>query len=559
MIGVIAKPEQLDVVEEFFQLFKTPWEYYRPESAYSVVIATSSDISNVKAKLLVVYGPDVSPQSFPTDLVTGGRLQSSCLSYRGMSIPIYGEARGFADSGHGNAVVMAGTETAGVKMTRSGATVIRLGYDLFEEVKLLLTTAQPLEFAHIPTLDAHINMLRNWILEEQIPLMEIPPVPAGYRFAVCLTHDIDFIGIRQHKFDHTMLGFLYRSTFGALRNLIRGRINLQRLFASWWAAASLPLVYLGWAKDFWDPFDWYLKAEQNLPATYFLIPFKRRVGEHVSSPHASRRATAYDVRDIGDQAATLRQQGCELGVHGIDAWHSADKGRAELQRVSQSTSQSCTGIRMHWLLQDSGTFAALEEAGFVYDSTAGYNETVGYRNGTTQVFRPLGARTLLELPMHIQDGALLFHNRLDLSESQAHDRCLSLINNAANYGGVLTLLWHDRSHGPERFWGDFYLSLLQQLKSLKVWFGSGAEVVDWFQKRREVRFERVETPDGVRARVCYDAREVQPALRARVYSPGQDTGNSTFVDIAWDRECAERVDRAISRQSPAAFQTPVLS
>jgi hypothetical protein len=69
-------------------------------------------------------------------------------------------------------------------------------------------------------------MLRAWILEEGIPLMEIPPVPAGYNFTVSLTHDIDFIGIRQHKFDHTMLGFLYRSTVGAERNLLRGRITI---------------------------------------------------------------------------------------------------------------------------------------------------------------------------------------------------------------------------------------------------------------------------------------------------------------------------------------------
>lgn len=562
MIGIIAKPEQLDVVEEFFQLFKTPWENYRPGAAYSVVIATSGDVSDVNARLLLVYGPDAKSLDAQMGLTIGGRIESSCLRYRGMSVPIYGEARAFADVRCGDAAVMAGPETAGVKVTRSNSTVIRLGYDLFEEVRLLLANSQPLEHAHIPTLDAHTSMLRNWILEEQISLIEIPPVPAGYRFVTCLTHDIDFIGIRQHKFDHTMLGFLYRSTIGALMNLLRGRITLQRLFKTWRAAASLPFVYLGWAKDFWDPFEWYLKAEQNLPATYFLIPFKRQAGEHVAGPHASRRATAYDVDDLRDQAPTLQKQGCELGVHGIDAWHDADKGRAELQRVRELTAQSSTGIRMHWLLQDSGTVPALEEAGFAYDSTAGYNETVGYRNGTTQVFRPLGLRTLLELPMHIQDGALFFHNRLDLSESQAHDRCQPLIDNANNYGGVLTLLWHDRSHGPERFWGDFYLNLLQQLKSLNVWFGSAAEVVGWFRKRREVRFERVETPDGVRARLCYNAGDIQPALRVRVYSAGQGTSDEThtnFVDIAWDGKASDKLEQQISWQFPAAVANPVLS
>ena len=74
---------------------------------------------------------------------------------------------------------------------------------------------------------------------------------------------------------------------------------------------------------------------------------------------------------------------------------------------------------MHWLLRDANTASALEQAGYAYDPTVGYNETIGYRNGTTQVFRPLGAQTLLELPLHIQDGALFYPQRLDLSEPEA--------------------------------------------------------------------------------------------------------------------------------------------
>ena len=32
MIGVIADPAEHDVVREFFELFKTPWEFYRSGS-----------------------------------------------------------------------------------------------------------------------------------------------------------------------------------------------------------------------------------------------------------------------------------------------------------------------------------------------------------------------------------------------------------------------------------------------------------------------------------------------------------------------------------------------
>src|SRR5262249_25389447 len=201
---------------------------------------------------------------------------------------------------------------------------------------------------------------REAILESGIPLLEIPPVPGGTKFAVCLTHDIDFVGIKRHLFDHTMWGFVYRATVGALRNVIRGRLTLPQLFRNWQAVLSLPFVYLGWVKDFWEPFEWYLRVEEGLPATYFLIPFKRCPGEKVGGAHPSRRATAYDVRDIPDSIASLRKHGCELGVHGIDAWHDAEKGRTEMRAVASATGTPSKGIRMHWLLQDQNTPSEIE-------------------------------------------------------------------------------------------------------------------------------------------------------------------------------------------------------
>ena len=37
----------------------------------------------------------------------------------------------------------------------------------------------------------------------------------------------------------------------------------------------------------------------------------------------------------------------------------------------------------------------LEKAGFSYDSTVGYNETIGYRAGTAQVFKHPGRRSFV--------------------------------------------------------------------------------------------------------------------------------------------------------------------
>jgi len=43
MIGVIPKVGEAAVVEEFFHLFKTPWELFQEGRTYDVVIATADD------------------------------------------------------------------------------------------------------------------------------------------------------------------------------------------------------------------------------------------------------------------------------------------------------------------------------------------------------------------------------------------------------------------------------------------------------------------------------------------------------------------------------------
>jgi hypothetical protein len=564
LIGVIPKSGQVRVVEEFFELFKTPWEMFRADQAYDVVVVSADEIPDVQAKLLIVFGPSSKNHDVDLGILCDRVHPTGAVKGEAGLVPIYRNLTTFTGTSAGECCVKAGSEIAGLTLDSAEARVIRLGYDLFDEVQFLLSEGQPPEYAHIPTLDIHIEMLRRWILAAGISFLEIPPVPAGYQFAVCLTHDIDFIGIRQHLFDHTMWGFVYRATAGALFNFARGRLSLANLLRSWMAAASLPFVYAGWVKDFWEPFEWYLEVEKELPATYFLIPFKGRAGLNVPGRHRYRRATTYDVSDVRRQARSLRERGCEIGVHGIDAWHSAERGCEEIAAVDAANGGSVAGIRMHWLLRDRETPVVLERAGYTYDSTCGYNETIGYRAGTAQVFRPLDVEQLLEIPLHIQDGALFYRSKLDLSEQEAAQRCQRLIDNAEAFGGVLTVLWHDRSHGPERFWGGFYSRLVQTLLPLGCWFATAKQVTCWFRVRREVGFERSEG-GAAPLRLCYDGKEIQPPLRIRIWGPAsrrttggpENRATQQFVDLPWSGNSTVDLEQALAHLEGSGRRTTV--
>ncbi|MGA9061700.1 MAG: hypothetical protein WB341_08555 [Terracidiphilus sp.] len=548
MIGVIANASEHAIVREFFELFKTPWEFYWNDREYEVVLCTgSADIPPNASKIVLIY----LGQALSTDTaeVIESALDKSkrSLVYRGMRIPIYGKSIAFREGGTG---VLVGEATGKAAMRRretgSGA-VIWVGYDLFAEVRALLADGQPVAEAAIPTLELHISLLRELILAEGVQLVEIPPVPNGYRFIACLTHDVDHPSIANHIWDHTIFGFLYRAVLGSTLDLFRSRISFRQLFGNWAAALRLPFVYMGLANDFWGGFaDRYLGVEKGVPSTYFVIPFRDDPGTVSARPAAKRRAARYCAKEIADTIQKIIAAGCEVGLHGIDAWLDSARGVAEIEEIARLTGTKGLGVRTHWLYYDEQSPAVLEHAGARYDSTVGYSETVGYRSGTTQAYKPANASRLLELPMHVMDTALFYPAYLNLSQRQAAPLLERIVDDAMKFGGCITINWHDRSLAPERGWESCYRKLLENLKRRGAWFATCGQAISWFQMRRAAVFENEEADTNhVRAKVMVEGCDKLPGLRLRVYNRREPTES-------WKCELEDFVDFAL----PHCIQSP---
>ena len=521
MIGVIANPAEDSVICEFFELFKTPWEFYRNGRQYDVLLTTTNDIVNRDmAKLVLVYAGQGIPFDADLKITTSPqRMSTSVLSYRGIQIPIYGSSVTFQE-GKCEILADASSHLPAIHLRRDRGNVVgRIGYNLFFEVASLLTAGQPIENAAMPALDLHIALLRDLIVESGVTLVEIPPVPEGYRFIACLTHDVDHPSIRIHKFDHTMFGFLYRAVVGSLFAALRGRSSLRNLLMNWQAALKLVFVQLGLAKDFWRTFDEYIRLEKGLHSSFFVIPFKNCPGRTTHGVAPSHRTSRYGAIDIANDLRDLIACGSEVGVHGIDAWLDASSGQKELEEIRQVTADKKIGIRMHWLYFNEQSPVTLEKAGFDYDSTVGYNETIGYRAGTSQVYKPLNASRLLELPLLIMDTSLFYPDRLHLTAAEAKERVDVIIENAIEFGGTVTVNWHDRSIAPERLWGDFYVNLVEDLKNRGAWFSTASQAVTWFRKRRAVSFENVKwNSDGKHVQTSLDIGDDLPGLCLRTYN-----------------------------------------
>ena len=549
MIGVIADPAEQDVVREFFELFKTPWEFYRRDGQYEILLCAGDGPFDRIAKRVLCYAGRKTNFEDERKIQTGRQRKHPCiLSYQENRIPIYGDSITFPEKGK-DLLTDEDSQECAAYLDQSGERVVaRIGYDLFGEVRTLLTVGQPPANANIPALELHIAFLRDLITGCGVSLVEIPPVPSGYPFIACLTHDVDHPSIRQHKWDHTIFGFLYRAVFGSLRNLIRGRMPVRDVIRNWAAVLKLPFVYVGLAKDFWREFDdRYLELEKGLSSTFFLIPSKNYSGKSPDGPAPTFRAAGYGAQDIADTIQKLIAAGCEVGLHGIDAWLDSSKGREELEEIRRLTGASEIGVRMHWLYHNDRSPVVLEKAGAAYDSTIGYNETVGYRAGTTQVYKPLGASRLSELPLHVMDTALFYCDYLDLSPRQARTLLSGMVGNAVHFGGCLTINWHDRSIAPERLWDGTYRELVQDLKGRGAWFSTAGQAVSWFRKRRAATFEVDCTePGAVRAKVTVDQGNHLPGLRLRIHKARKPNGigahgSEDYVDFAVD----ESVDSGV--------------
>jgi hypothetical protein len=378
--------------------------------------------------------------------------------------------------------------------------VWRIGYDLFAEVRYLLTEGQPASNAATPTLELHVELLRQILCESGVPFVEIPARPHAFDFTCCLTHDVDFFGLARHRFDRTLAGFLSRASIGSLWDLARGRRTVAEASRNLRTCAALPLIFAGLVRDPWSPFDDYAAVEDGARSTFFLVPFGGQPGVAPDGTVDTLRAVPYGIGEIRTEACVAEERGCELAVHGLDAWRDAGAGRAELAELTAITKRATAGVRMHWLYFDRDSGQRLEDAGFDYDSTWGYNEAVGYRAGTSQPFRLTGTSRLLELPLSIMDSALFSGKRLGLDAARAAQLCDPIVANAKQFGGTLVVNWHERSLAPERLWGRFYRELLEKIeRGNRVWFAKAGEAVEWFRWRRSIRFVSDATQVAVRA------------------------------------------------------------
>ena len=393
----------------------------------------------------------------------------------------------------------------------SGLRLKTFSFNLGQEATRLLMKGR--EYAEKlvsePTLDLMIEEIRTVLRQELRYYIELPPIPWGFSYAMTLTHDIDILSLKEMPIARTFLGYCYRSSVLNWKQWRAGKVRTSEFYRSLWEIGRTWAAKVGLGQDVWKralPALLALEKRLGVRSSLYFMPFPEKAGilpetlrkdrdkdedkdlgkgkEKVSAP--TNRASFYDVLNYKEMLNNLEKGGWEAGVHGIDAWHDAPAARTEYSRVANLTGQDELGVRMHWLyFKSPESFQSLEEGGFKYDSTFGYNEVVGFRAGTLQPYHPLNCQSLWELPLHIQDGALLGEEHLDLNRDDAFIMAKPILDWAKRFGGAVSLLWHNQSFTAPRFWGEVYERLILQGREDGAWIAIPREVLQWFSLRRK--------------------------------------------------------------------------
>lgn len=309
--------------------------------------------------------------------------------------------------------------------------------------------------------------------------------PENRPFAVCLSHDMDhvtaFVGReRWRRFSRRQ-----RQGGAGVAELLKLAGSACRSTVATWVKRDLQ----GRRDRFDNVGDW-LKLEEDCGFKSSLYFF----AETVAPCHPNDCDYGFDDRvqfegrptTVGTMMREIATRGWDVGVHGSVA-SATESGVLAIQKREVETviGQRVTTTRQHYLQYDPNRTAALQaEAGFLADGTQGFNDTIGFRAGTSFPYRVwdwTGNRLLplWQVPLHVQDGPLM---RQAKTADEAVARCVQMLDTVERTGGCLGLLFHpfhlamDAGHAV-------YREVLQEARRRRAWGCSMREAAEWWQER----------------------------------------------------------------------------
>jgi len=281
--------------------------------------------------------------------------------------------------------------------------------------------------------------------------------PESKKLAVCLTHDIDLVFASRIKLLNDAAILLEkRNKFGKPFNKLVTYIN-KKLNSIW---------------NFEEIMD--LEERYDAKSSFYILALEN------DDPGFN-----FHISDLKNELSQIIDRDWEVGLHGgHEAYNNYKTLITEAKRLENVIDKKVIGYRNHYLrFSIPDTWEILRDAGFMYDTTFGYADCVGFRNGMCHPFKPYNLKTddfinILEIPLSVMDVTLEGYMQLDMKTAWNYIKIL--IDNVSKCNGVLTILWHNTSMVNEKL--SFYEKILKYCQESNAWMTSGKDIWTWWKK-----------------------------------------------------------------------------
>lgn len=326
-------------------------------------------------------------------------------------------------------------------------------------------------------------------------------LPKNHDMAMCLTHDVECVlspraGLdaiasfrKGNPTDGVAKGTLALTAFVST---ILCRLHLSKSKNSLRLLPKSLIRRLMHHNTVWNLHK-YIKIEKQFGATssfFFLM-------------NATDKDSDYDFHNpfVKEAMKLIIDSGSEVGLHGsFESYKDENKMEKEKALLEKALEMRVEGVRQHFLrIAIPDTWKSQELAGFVYDSTLGCVQEIGFRGGCCLPFTPWNLNekrrlSILEIPLIVVDGAFFQKKYLALSPHKAFQICREFVDIVHKYNGILTLLWHpytmliDRK-GKES-WSDLYPKILTYSLHYNPWYTSGKRLTEWWNLRKKISIRK---------------------------------------------------------------------
>lgn len=330
----------------------------------------------------------------------------------------------------------------------------------------------------------------RWLVEQRDVLgrqTTLEPLwPSGRRFAACVTHDVDVLAPRsspRQVLRHAAAGLDRGARPRDLVRFARPPVRAVRAVAAGMSTSPSTERTLELSMA--------VEARHGFAGSYFFTVPAGRGGSRYDCTYALTDRCRFRGASttVADVIRTFAAEGFDFGLHG-SYFSAVAPGMLEREReaLERGTGLVVTTTRQHFLHWDIRRTPQLQAAaGFLADSTLGFNRAAGFRASTTLPFRHFDVAAdapldLLEVPLVVEDSALLGPIAADCGPDRARVVVRELVDTTREVGGVITFLFHpDKLVRPE--WLALYEETLSYAAESGAWLASLAELERWWTAR----------------------------------------------------------------------------